>query len=165
MTDSELRKELFDLGLNENNFSIKLSSQFAYYHLRKGINCYEVFYQDERGGICDRREYKTEQLGKKALVDLVRMKKGIKAKYNTIHTIEKFNEEKARILSLLSKHQSSDKESKLYNTFYNLVSKADYKYYNSIQQLSENMIDYGFTIDRYISEELFYFVESIIIKE
>ena len=145
MTDSEVKEELLQLGLFESEFSIKRSNQFAYYHMQKGIGCYEVFYRDERGGISDRREYETEQSAKKALVDLVRIGLGIKAKYNIIDSEEKFYDEQTRILGLIKD-----------------LSKKDDEVYRRLI-LNEYLIQNGFSIDRYIFEEVFYFVESTVI--
>ncbi len=162
MTDSEFKNELFQLGLSEKEFSIKLSNQYAYYHLRQRVGCYEVFYQDEKGGVSDKREYDNEEIAKKALIDLVRMDKGLKAKYYTIDCEEKLLIEKERILSLIRNSQKN--KDKIHCKLYDLTFSVDFNSSKSIEILSDYLIDFGIGIDRYIFEEVFYFVESILIK-
>lgn len=161
MTDSELIEELLQLGLKESEFSIKLSSQFADFHLQKGINCYEVFQREERGGIRFKREFENDQLGKRALIDLVRIIKGYKPKYNKIDNQDIFYTEQSRILNLIKKQKKTQDNVNTYDELYELIFHTDFKN-PDISRISKFLIQKMFVIDTNILDEIFLFKYSFI---
>ncbi len=75
MSEKELISQLELLGLTKDDYSIKLSNQFAEFHLDyKRINCWEIYQKEQdRFGIYFSREFDDIESARKGMVDLVRI--------------------------------------------------------------------------------------------
>ena len=156
MSEKELISQLELLGLTKDDYSIKLSNQFAEFHLvYKRINCWEIYQKEQdRFGIYFSREFDDIESARKGMVDLVRILKGILPLYSLIDSKEKFDERKHNILSSIEQNENNNK-------IINLLFQSNYNDLKTINKVKDYLMNNGFDFERKIFEKIYTFINSI----